>query len=259
MQARDYPFFDARFLAFAHRGGALHPANVGRENTLHAFGTAIDLGYRHLETDVHATADGVLTAFHDERLDRVTDGTGLISDHTWAELSRVTVGEHDRIPRLVDVLVSFPEAQFNIDVKSDAAVDLLADTIEHLNVHERVCVSSFSRPRLLRLRRKVGRRVASAMTSLGVGWTRFSPLATVIAARGQALQIPVRRRIAGRMVTLVTERLISRAHAHGKQVHVWTVDEEDEMERLLDLGVDGIFTDRPALLRTVLLRRGLWD
>lgn len=259
MQAREYPFFDARFLAFAHRGGALLPANVGRENTMHAFHTAVDLGFRYLETDVHATSDGVLAAFHDERLDRVTDGRGLIADQTWSALSRVTVGEQDRIPRMVDVLVSFPDTRFNIDVKSDAAVDLLADTIEHLNAHERVCVSSFSRRRLLRLRRKVGRRVATGVTSWGIGWNRFAPLAPVLAARGQALQVPVRRRIAGRTVTLVTEQLIRRAHAQGKQVHVWTIDDEDEMERLLDLGVDGVFTDRPDRLRTVLLRRGLWD
>lgn len=259
MRARDYPFFDARFLAFAHRGGALLSANLGRENTMHAFGSAVALGYRYLETDVHATSDGVLVAFHDERLDRVTDGTGLIREQTWAELSEVVVGAQDRIPRLVDVLVRFPEARFNIDAKSDAAVDLLADTIEHLNVHERVCVSSFSLARLQRLRRKVGRRVASSSTAMGVVWTRFSPLASAIGAVGQALQIPVRRRVAGRWVTLVTEALVQRAHAQGKQVHVWTIDDEAEMERLIDLGVDGIFTDRPDRLRTVLLRRGLWD
>lgn len=260
MRARDYPFFDAAFLALAHRGGAHLPANEGRENTLYAFDNAVALGYRYLETDVHATSDGVLVAFHDEQLDRVTDSTGLIAERTWAELSTVTVGEQDRIPRLVDVLVRFPDTRFNIDAKSAAAVDLLADAIEHLNLHERVCVSSFSPRRLARLRARLGRRVASSLSQPGVAWTRFAtPLAKILPAPGQALQIPVRRRILGREVTIVTPDLIEAAHRHGKQVHVWTIDEPAEMERLIDLGVDGIFTDRPDLLREVLVGRGLWD
>src|SRR5699024_9710356 len=97
------------------------------ENTMHAFANAVDLGYRYLETDVHVTADGVLVAFHDPLLERVTDATGPISDYTWADLSEVRVGDHDRIPRLVDVLVNFPDTRFNIDAKSPGAVDLLAD------------------------------------------------------------------------------------------------------------------------------------
>lgn len=260
MRARDYPYFDAAFLAFAHRGGAHLPVNEGRENTLFAFENAVDLGYRYLETDVHVTADGVLVAFHDEHLDRVTDATGLISERTWAELSTVTVGERDHIPRLVDVLVRFPDIRFNVDAKSMAAVDLLADTIEHLNLHERVCVSSFSARRLARLRARLGRRVASSLSQPGVAWTRFAgPLARLVAAPGQALQVPVRTSILGREVEIVTPGLVETAHRHGKQVHVWTIDEAAEMERLIDLGVDGIFTDRPDVLRDVLIERRLWD
>ncbi|HIT75068.1 MAG TPA: glycerophosphodiester phosphodiesterase [Candidatus Avipropionibacterium avicola] len=260
MRARDYPFFDGGFLAFAHRGGSLLPTNIGRENTMHAFAAAVELGYRYLETDVHATSDGVLVAFHDERLDRVTNGTGLIAEKTWPELASLVVGERDRIPRLVDVLVGFPDTRFNIDAKSDQAVDLLADTIEHLNAHERVCVSSFSPQRLRRLRSRVGNRVASSQSSWGVGWTRLGVgLSSLIAPHGQALQIPVRHRIAGKEVTLVTPGLVRRAHRAGKQVHVWTIDEAAEMERLIDLGVDGLFTDRPDVLRTVLHNRGLWQ
>lgn len=260
MRARDYPYFDAPFLAFAHRGGAQLPANLGRENTLHAFGAAVDLGFRYLETDVHATADGVLVAFHDDELDRVTDAAGSIAELPWSEVSRARIGGTDPIPRLVDVLTAFPEARFNIDAKSAAAVDLLADTIEQLNVHERVCVSSFSMRRLLRLRARLGGRVASAVSSVGVAYHRFSPrLSSRLFGTGQALQIPVRWRLAGRRVTLVTAELIERAHRRGQQVHVWTIDDPAEMDRLIDLGVDGLMTDRPDVLREVLQRRGLWS
>lgn len=226
---------------------------------MHAFSAAVELGYRYLETDVHATADGVLVAFHDERLDRVTNGSGLIADKTWAELAPLVVGERDRIPRLVDVLVAFPDTRFNIDAKSDQAVDLLADTIEHLNAHERVCMSSFSTQRLRRLRSRLGTRVASSQSSWGIGWTRMGTgVSSLVPPHGQALQIPVRRRVMGREMTLVTPGLVRRAHRGGKQVHVWTIDDAAEMERLIDLGVDGLFTDRPDVLRTVLQNRGLW-
>ncbi|MFW6600263.1 glycerophosphodiester phosphodiesterase [Propionibacteriaceae bacterium Y2011] len=260
MLARDYPYFEAGFLAFAHRGGAELPANRGRENTLHAFGQAVELGYRYLETDVHATADGVLVAFHDDKLDRVTDGTGKIAELPWSEVSQAKIGGHDPIPRLVDVLVAFPDTRFNIDAKAAGAVDLLADTIEHLGVHERVCVSSFSVRRLLRLRSRLGRRVASSMSKVGVAYTRFLPfLPDRFGTTGQALQIPVATTVLGRRVTLVTEALVDRAHGLGKQVHVWTIDDPAEMVRLIDLGVDGIMTDRPDVLREVLVERGLWD
>ncbi len=263
MRARDYPFFDSGdtggFLAFAHRGGSLLPTNIGRENTMHAFSAAVDLGYRYLETDVHATADGVLVAFHDDHLDRVTNGAGRIGEKTWAELASLVVGEQDRIPRLDDVLVAFPDTRFNIDAKSDQAVDLLADTIEHLNAHERVCVSSFNAARLRRLRSRLGNRVASSQSQWGIGWTRLgSGVAPLVPPRGQALQIPIRRRVAGRWMTLVTPGLIRRAHRAGKQVHVWTIDDAAQMEHLIDLGVDGLFTDRPDVLRTVLQNRGMW-
>ena len=98
--ARDFPYFDAPPIGLAHRGGALHPDNVGRENTLEAFVTAVGLGFRYLETDVHATRDGVVVAFHDASLDRVTDGTGAMADLTWAEVSRVRIDGRYAVPRL---------------------------------------------------------------------------------------------------------------------------------------------------------------
>jgi glycerophosphoryl diester phosphodiesterase len=260
VRAAEYAFFDAPFLAFAHRGGAAYAPNLGRENTLHAFGQAVALGYRYLETDVHATADGGLLAFHDPRLERVTDGSGAVADRTAAELAEVRIGGRDAIPTFVELLEAFPDVRFNVDAKADAAVDLLADVIAAHDAYDRVCVGSFSPARLHRLRRRLGARVPTAASSRGVMLHRFAPwLTRVLDSPAPALQIPTHVRVGRRTVAITTPGLVRAAHRRGKQVHVWTVDDQPTIERLVDLGVDGIFTDRPDTLRSVLLERGLWS
>ena len=260
MRAADFPYFDAPFLAFAHRGGATYPPNLHRENSAYAFRQAVALGYRYLETDVHATADGELLAFHDTRLDRVTDHSGLVAELPYAQVREARIGGHDPIPRLADLLTEFPRARFNIDAKSDLAVDLLARTIAEFEAHDRVCVSSFSPARLHRLRVQVGRRVASSASSRGAAWNRFAPALTrLLNTPAPALQIPVRHVVAGRSVQVVTPGLVRAVHRAGKQVHVWTVDDAAVMEQLIDAGVDGIFADRVDTLKSVLTERELWD
>ena len=141
-----FPFLDAGLdqpgavLAFAHRGGAFHPDLEGLENTLTAFEHAVELGYRYLETDVHATRDGVLLAFHDAALDRVTSHTGSIADTGYDELAEVVVGERERIPTLASLLERFPDTCFNIDIKAERAVEPLADLVRRTRAHDRVCV-----------------------------------------------------------------------------------------------------------------------
>ena len=260
MRATEYAFFDAPFLAFAHRGGAAYAPNLGRENTRHAFAEAVALGYRYLETDVHATADGGLMAFHDPLLDRVTTGVGALADRTTAELAEVRIGGHDPIPTFAELLEAFPAARFNVDAKSDAAVDLLVGAIAEHDASERVCVSSFSPARLHRLRRRLGPGVPTAVSSRGVLVHRFAPwLTRVLDSPAPALQVPTHTRVGRRTVRITTAGLVRAAHRRGKQVHVWTVDDQPTIERLLDLGVDGIFTDRPDTLRDVLTERGLWS
>lgn len=260
MRADAYAFFDSDFLAFAHRGGALYPPNRHRENSRHAFAEAVALGYRYLETDVHLTADGVLIAFHDDELDRVTDGHGTIADLPYEVVARARIGGHDPIPTLDELLTAFPDARFNIDAKSAAAVEPLARTIADHDAYDRVCVSSFGFRRLHRLRRLLGPRTASAASSVGIAVNRFAPwLTAVLDTPAGALQMPVDRRVFGVHLELLTDRLVRTVHAHGKQVHIWTIDDEPELERLLDAGVDGIFTDRTDTLKTVLQRRGRWD
>jgi glycerophosphoryl diester phosphodiesterase len=258
-----FPFLDAGLdrpgsvLAFAHRGGAFHPEIEGLENTLAAFEHAVRLGYHYLETDVHATNDGVLLAFHDAVLDRVTDITGSIAGLPYAEVARAVVGGREQVPTLASLLDAFPQARFNIDLKSGAAVGPLVSLVESRGAHDRVCVGSFNARRLRAFRTLAGPQVATAAVPAQVAVLRVAPdrlVDVLIGAGADVLQVPHRYGPA----RLVTEAFVARAHAHARPVHVWTVDDPTEMRELLDLGVDGIMTDRTDLLREVLLERGQW-
>ena len=145
------PYLDSpRPLAFAHRGGAYHPDIEGLENTLVAFAHAVDLGYIYLETDVHVTSDGQLLAFHDERLDRLTDQVGRVLEHRYDALAAALVGSSEPIPRLEDLLEELPDARFNVDLKAPEAVAPLADLVRRTGWHDRLCVGSFSDRRIAR-------------------------------------------------------------------------------------------------------------
>ena len=247
-----------RPLAFAHRGGAYHPEIEGLENTLAAFRHAVALGYTYLETDVHVTSDGVLLAFHDTVLDRVTDRTGSIATSTYAEVQRALIGGSEPVPTLDELFDAFPDARFNIDLKSDGGVPALAEFVEQRGAWDRVLVGSFSPQRLAAFRRLTGHRVPTSATPIEVVVFRFVPSARVAdwltRRRVAAFQIPHRR---GRW-TVASAGLVRRAHATGKHVHVWTIDDPEEMRALLDRGVDGLFTDRTDLLKDVLTERGQW-
>ena len=247
-----------RPLAFAHRGGAYHPDIEGLENTLAAFAHAVDLGYIYLETDVHVTSDGVLLAFHDTVLDRVTDRTGNIADSTYAEVQQALIHGSEPVPTLARLFDAFPDARFNIDIKSDGAVEALAAFIDEREAWARVLVGSFSARRMRAFRRRTQGRVATSAHPLEVVAFVLSPsgrLARWVAGgRPVALQIPHKRG----PLTVTSGRLVRRAHAAGVQVHVWTIDDPSEMNRLLDRGVDGIMTDRTDILRDVLRARGQW-
>ena len=245
-------------LAFAHRGGSYHPDIEGLENTLAAFRHAVGLGYRYLETDVHVTSDGVLLAFHDLVLDRVTDRRGQVADLTVAEVQKALIGGRERVPTLAELFDAFPDCRFNIDLKSEGAVTALADFVVVENAADRVLVGSFSRSRLNRFRQLTAGRVPTSAHPLEVAAYRLLPSGwladRVTRGRVAALQIPHRR---GRL-WLVTPGLVRRAHAARKHVHVWTVDDPDEMRELLERGVDGLITDRTDILKAVLVERGQW-
>jgi glycerophosphoryl diester phosphodiesterase len=245
-------------IAMAHRGGARHPDLHGLENTLHAFRHAAALGYRYLETDVHVTRDGQLVAFHDDVLDRMTDQLGAVAQLLAEELADVRIAGEHAVPSMAELLEELPDCRFNVDLKAPGSVGALADLVARTNAYDRICVGSFSWRHIQQFRRLTEGRVATSATPaevalfLAASWPRFLRL-----VRGRpfgVLQIPIRR---GRL-TLVSPSVVRRAHAAGVHLHVWTVDEPAEMEMLIDLGVDGLITDRTDLLRDVFIERGLW-
>ncbi len=245
-------------IPFAHRGGA----DDGTENSLAAFEHAVSLGYRYLETDVHATSDGVLVAFHDKTLDRVTDRTGEIGRLPYAEVAKARIAGREPIPRLEEILDAWPHARLNIDVKAESAIGPLTDVLHRADAWQRVCITSFSTRRLRHVRARMrvlaGRDVCTALGPRGVGALRVHSLSHLLrsaATTAPCAQVPYRLPWG---VPLVTPRFVADAHALGLQVHVWTVNDPQVMGRLLDLGVDGIITDEIAALRDLMMARGLW-
>jgi glycerophosphoryl diester phosphodiesterase len=239
-----------RPLAFAHRGGASHFP----ENSWKAFEHAVGLGYAYLETDAHATADGTVVAFHDKNLDRVTDATGAIAELTTAQVTAARIAGTEPIPLLADLLMSWPQHRFNIDVKDEPAIGPLVDVLRVTNAYDRVCITSFSGRRLNATRRLLPRPVCMAAAPASVGAIKAGTPAAVLAARFEKLwiqcaQVPER---------IATGPFIRRAQAIGLQVHVWTVNKTAAMTSLLDLGADGIMTDQTEALRDVLIARGQW-
>ncbi|SCF11844.1 glycerophosphoryl diester phosphodiesterase [Micromonospora coriariae] len=240
-------------LAFAHRGGAAE----GDENTSEAFARAIGLGYRYVETDVHATADGVAVIFHDPTLRRITGEPGRIADLRWADLASVRVGGAAVVPRLDEVLGAWPQVRFNIDVKADGGVEPTVATVTRAGAADRVLLASFSDARLTRLRGLTDGRVATSLGMRGVARLRLASL------HGRPLRLPpsvVAAQVPpsyGR-VPVVDRRFLDYCHRLGLQVHVWTIDEPAQMHDLLDRGVDGIMTDHVGVLRDVYRSRGHW-
>lgn len=234
-------------IPFAHRGGA----GESPENTLAAFQRAVDLGYRYLETDVHATRDGRLMAFHDDDLERTCGVRAKIGDLAYDEVRGLRVDGREPIPTLDEVVMSWPDVRVNIDCKSDDAVAPLEDFLRREEIRNRVCIGSFSDRRLDHLRARFG---SSLCTSMGPREVAAFRMRTGAKIRANAAQVPVN---AG-PVRLVTRRFVERCHDAGLHVHVWTIDDPVTMVDLLDMGVDGIMTDQPSTLKSVLLERGEW-
>jgi glycerophosphoryl diester phosphodiesterase len=246
-------------IPFAHRGGA----GEAPENTWTSFSHAVDLGYRYLETDAHATADGVVLAIHDPDLARTAGQAGLVRDMRSQDLAAVRLAGDEPIPRLDELLAAWPDVRWNIDAKHDSVVEPLAHTLQRLGAVDRVCVTSFSDRRLSRISREIGPRLCTAMGPASIASLRLASLLPGRAAPARigrlrqfgAAQVPLRQGV----LPIVDRRFIATAHRVGLHVHVWTVDNEVVMARLLDLGVDGIMTDRPTALKAVLEQRGAWS
>jgi glycerophosphoryl diester phosphodiesterase len=260
-----HPFLDLpRPIVFGHRGAS----GEAPENTLVAFERALEQGAAILETDVHVTRDGEVVIAHDADVARTTNGSGNIAELRLGELAGLDAGHHFspdggashpyrglgvRIPTLREVFQRLPGVRFNIELKSDdprlvkAVVALVAEHArEHLTL-----LAAAEEPTLAAVRAELERRAIGA----ALGASLADVLGFIRAALGQgeapsgpaALQIPPT--FAGR--PLVTRALLDFAHRQGVQVHVWTINDEAEMEQLLALGVDGIMSDFPGRLRAV--------
>ncbi len=244
-----HPYLDSPGpIAFAHRGGN----RAAPENTMEAFEHAVSLGYRYLETDVHLTADGVLAAFHDADLTRTCGIERNIAEMRAAEVAEARIDGTHEIPLMEDLFRRFPDARFNIDAKSEASVEPLAALVRELDVVDRICLASFSWRSLARLRKLLGPRLLTNLSPQEVVSLRL--LGRLPHRSPRAAQVPIR---SGRL-TIINDRFLASAQRADIPVHVWTINDRPEMERLLDLGVDGLMTDDTELLRDVYAERGLW-
>lgn len=247
-------------IRLAHRGSRV----LWPENTMVAFQGAVDLGYRYLELDVRVTADGVVVVHHDATMERTTDRVGAIAALEFDDVRRADAGYRFGddtgyphrgkglvVPTLEEVFLTWPDVHVNIDLKAPRAEWAVADVIARTGRHDQVMIGSFHDARVARFRRVTGGRVA---TSVGPAraltmWTS-SRLRRPARHRAQAFQMPFDYR-----GFPIDRRFIDAVHASGAQIHVWTVNEPSDMRRMLDLGVDGIVTDRPDLLNEVLADR----
>lgn len=249
---------------FGHRGAA----GVAPENTVESFRRAVADGAEILELDVHATRDGEIVVIHDESVDRTTNGRGLVREMALKDLRLLDAGcrfEQEgafpwrrrgvRIPTLRELLDAFPETPLNVEIKQEqppieaAVVDLL----RREGGLDRIVLAAEKDPIMRRIR-EAGE---GAQTSLAAGEATdffqrvFADDLGAYEPPGLALQIPP----AFQGTPLVTPETVRAAHRHGLEMHVWTINDEAEMGRLLDLGVDGVMSDLPGKLRAVVDRR----
>jgi glycerophosphoryl diester phosphodiesterase len=240
-------------IAFAHQGGAAEFPG----NTMKAFDGAAALGYRYIETDLQSTSDGVLIMFHNDTLDETTDHSGTIAQLPWSAVKEAKVGGTEPLVRFEELLDAHPGARFNIEPKTDRAVGPFIEAVERTGIIDRICCGSFSDNRLKTVRKALGPTLCTSTGNWTVGrlrlasWLRINALARTDAA---CTQVPTKEKI----LPVADGRYITFAHQLDLAVHVWTIDEADEMNRLLDLGADGIMTDRPSVLKDVLVQRGQW-
>ena len=253
---------------FGHRGAA----GTAPENTLPSFALAATLGATYLELDVRATRDGIPVVLHDATLDRTTDGSGPVAAHTWTQVAGLDAGyrfttdgewfpyrgQGVRLPTLESVLRGFPDRHFNIEIKQaqPPIVEAVIDLVERTDTAGRVLLAAEEDSIMQAIRGTVGQHMATGISSAEASaffgrlaqedWQGYQP-------PGQALQIPATYQ----GIELVTPASVAAAHRFGVEVHVWTINDSAEIERLFDLGVDGIMSDLPGLVSEAVSRRRL--
>ncbi|MGH1492632.1 MAG: glycerophosphodiester phosphodiesterase family protein [Acidimicrobiales bacterium] len=249
-----HPFFDyERPMALAHQGGG----GEETENSTAAFINARRLGYRYLDIDLQVTADGVLVAHHDDSLERLTDLTGTVFERTWDELSEVRLPNGEPLARFDELLEAHPDAYWNIEVKSEQATKPVVDMVRRRDIDQRVCLNAFSDLRMRKIRKAAaGLNPAYSTPIASTLWLKLASYIPFLPYRtsAQVTQAPVK----DRGIPVLDKRFVDRAHRAGLLAIVWTINDRAEMSRLLDIGVDGILTDEPATLKSLLEERGQW-
>lgn len=250
-----HPFFDqSEPLALAHQGGGQEEV----ENSTAAFANAARLGYRHLDIDLQVSADGVLVAHHDDTLERLFGLPGTVAERSWAELSELRLSNGEPLARFDDLLDTHPDVFWNIEVKSEEAIRRVVGTVRHQDLDRRTCLNTFSDKRMWKIRKTAaGLRPAYSTPIASTLWLKVASYLPFLPYRtaADATQAPVE----DRNIPVLDERFVRRAHKAGLVVIVWTINEVDEMRRLLDMGVDGILTDTPTDLKALLEERGQWS
>jgi glycerophosphoryl diester phosphodiesterase len=253
------------FLVIAHRGGR----SLGPESTLLTFQRAVDLGVDVIEIDIRSTKDGKLVVIHDDTVNRTTDGKGTVASFTLADLKRLDAGyrwspDSGRtypmrgkgltIPSLAEVFAAFPKMRINIEIKeTEPEITVwLCNLIREYQKAAHVMIASFDASQLKRFRSQCPQVSTSAgareaVLFYGLQWAYLD---NIYSPPAQAVQVPDRYG----STQVVTPRFLKAAHARNMRVHVWTVNDADQMRRLINLGVDGIMTDYPEKLLLLLGR-----
>ena len=228
----------------AHRGGSIEAP----ENTIESFEYSIELGSSYIETDVQLSSNGIPYIFHDNDLNRLFGKNIIFNSLHSDEINELILFDRYKIPTLESTLLKFPNTFFQIDVKTDEVVLPTMEVIKKTNSTDKVCIASFSSKRL----KQVHNLYPEICLSMGPYEVMKLLLASFGLYRkkvpGNCLQIPIYKY----GIKLVTKRFINYIHSIGLKIHVWTINDEDTMQKLIDLGVDGIITDRPKTLKDLL-------
>ena len=245
-----HPFFDHDGpIPLAHMGGRGEAA----ENSAAAFANAASLGYRHLDIDLQTTSDGVLVAHHDETLERLTGLAQPVAELSWAQVAELRLADGQPLARFDELVETHPDALWNIELKDDRSIEPTVELIRSRAMGERVCLNTFNDLRMRRIRRAAAGLGSAYSTPIAVTlWLKAASLVPFLPFRtsAQSTQAPVR----DRGVRVLDRRFVKRAKRAGLVVIVWTINDVDEMQRLLDIGVDGILTDNPTTLKELLDR-----
>ena len=240
-----------KFIAFSHRGGSLE----NNENTISAFQNSIELGYQYIETDVQSTKDDKLVIFHDNDLKRIANQNINIADINYDDLRNIKIFNNETIPLLKDTIEELKFIKFNIDPKSDRAAIILNSILKKRKDLDRFCIGSFFQHRVNLFRNSFLNKITTSMSKQEVVKLFFNQYLHLFKQDTPCIQVPV----SFKGIKIITKKLIDFIHIQNKKIHVWTIDDQTEMQRLIDLGVDGIMTDRPSILKDVLIKNNLWN